>query len=513
MQKTISLKNIMLIVLAFLFISYISIGKPEIAGAASQDVVLEITGEGVDNPITYSREELEDMEQYQQTYSVINSWPTKKFYTGKGVKLSNLLDKAGIKEEAKVIKFTSQDGYTVTLTVHELLEDKRYYFPHFKEDGSKDGDGVLVGSTHDAQLVEPIIALVFVEGSNNPAYMNDFNSPILMLGQRSITEQTGNLLVKYLNKIEVLNTEPLQWDKPQANPSSGVVPAGTMVALNNRSMDDDKIYYTTDGTTPNLNSNMYNKIAKRWWSARADVLAVHNSPIGPINENTIIKAITIGPGKKDSEVVTFTYEIEGSKNDEKDILNNQNDDVAKDNEEEDNTNEIVIFDDIKNHWAKDNIERLITTGSISGYPDGTFKPEQTITRAEFASMLCNVFKFENKGNQVFVDTREHWAKENISKATVAGVVSGYNEDVFGPNDLITREQMAVMIARAVKLPLITEDLAFSDNENISSWAKSAMTAVYKNKIMKGYPDNTIKPQGKATRAEAVTVIINALEPK
>jgi hypothetical protein len=270
---------------------------------------LEITGDGVTNPITYTREQLEKMEQHQEVYSCINTWPTKKWYVGKGVKLWDLLLEAGIKEEAKLITFTSTDSYTVTLTVKELFHDRRYRFPYFKSGG--DGDGHLPGSAEKAEEVESLIALISVEGSDDPKYMNDMNTLLLMLGQRAVTEQTGNLFVKYLNKIEVSTAEPETWDAPQANPPGGMVPKGTMVTLSNLHNDDDKIYYTTDGSDPTLNSPMYNWIASRWWSARADVLGKINHPIGPINENTTIKAITIGPGKSDSEIVTFNYYVEG----------------------------------------------------------------------------------------------------------------------------------------------------------------------------------------------------------
>ncbi len=276
---------------------------------AAPSNTLEITGDGVTNPITFTREQLEGMKQHQEVYSCINTWPTKKWYVGRGVKLWDLLLKAGIKQdEAKLIKFTSTDSYTVTLTVKELFQDRRYRFPHFKT--GEDGDGHLPGSSKEAVEVEPLIGLISVEGSDNPKYMNDMSTFLLMLGQRAVTEQTGNLFVKYLNKIEVSTAEPEKWDAPQANPEGGKVPKGTMVTLSNIHNDDDKIYYTTDGSTPTLNSPIYNWIASRWWSARADVLGNINRPIGPINENTTIKAITIGPGKKDSDVATFHYYVD-----------------------------------------------------------------------------------------------------------------------------------------------------------------------------------------------------------
>jgi len=286
-----------------------SLVLPSAVLAASNS--LEITGDGVTNPVTFTLDELEEMKQYRYVYSAINTWPTKKWYVGKGVLLRDLLTQAGIKEEAKQIRFTSVDGYTVTLTVKELFEDKRYRFPNFKTGGG-DGDGHVPGNPSGKVEVEPIIGLISVEGSDNPEYMNDLNSLLLMLGQRAVTEQTGNLFLKYLNKIEVLNVEPEKWDAPQANPGSGTVPAGAMVAMSNNHNDDDKIYYTTDGSTPTMNSPIYNWIASRWWAARADVLGAINHPIGPINKNTTIKAITIGPGKPDSDVVTFNYLVAGS---------------------------------------------------------------------------------------------------------------------------------------------------------------------------------------------------------
>ena len=287
-----------------------SLTYPSAAGAASE--WLEITGDGVTKPVTYTLEELETMEQHQYVYSCINTWPTKKWYVGKGVKLRTLLDNAGMTDEATLIRFTSADSYTVTLTVKELFEDKRYRFPNFKSGG--DGDGHLPGDPSDKVEVEPIVGLISVEGSDNPRYMNELNSLLLMLGQRTVTEQTGNLFVKYLNKIEVLTAEPEKWDAPQANPDSGVVPPGTMVTLSNLHNDDDKIYYTTDGSSPTMDSPMYNWIASRWWSARADVLGTVNNPIGPITEDTIIKAVTIGPGKLDSDIVTFSYQVAGTDN-------------------------------------------------------------------------------------------------------------------------------------------------------------------------------------------------------
>lgn len=166
--------------------------------------------------------------------------------------------------------------------------------------------------------------------------------------------------------------------------------------------------------------------------------------------------------------------------------------------------------DIAGHWAENNIEQLITLGAVSGYPDSTFKPDNNITRAEFASILVKAFKLEAQKGKVFADTTDHWALDAISTAAYYGIVNGYDADTFGPNDVITREQMAVMIVKAANLPSAQSELSFADNSSISSWAKDVVVAAVNHGIISGYPDNTVRPQGNATRAEAATVIVKAL---
>ncbi|AOY76052.1 fibronectin type III domain-containing protein [Clostridium formicaceticum] len=173
--------------------------------------------------------------------------------------------------------------------------------------------------------------------------------------------------------------------------------------------------------------------------------------------------------------------------------------------------QLETLKDITGHWGEDNIKKLVDLQVINGYPDGSFKPDGTITRAEFATMLVKAFEFDSNDEKVFKDTANHWAKDYVSKAATFGIVSGYDADSFGPDDLITREQMTVMIVKAAKLAVVKEESTFADERNISQWAKEAVTTAVKHDIMKGYPDHTVKPQGSATRAEAVTVIIKALK--
>ncbi|MFZ5595521.1 MAG: S-layer homology domain-containing protein [Bacillota bacterium] len=170
-----------------------------------------------------------------------------------------------------------------------------------------------------------------------------------------------------------------------------------------------------------------------------------------------------------------------------------------------------IFNDILGHWAENNIEKLVAMGDIKGYPGGTFQPDRPITRAEFTTVLVKAFNLEPRQGKVFNDTVKHWAKDTISTAAAYEIVKGYNKNTFGPDDLITREQMATMIVKAAKLSIISGQASFADSANISTWARDAVSTAVKNKIITGYPDNTFRPQNNATRAEAVTIIINAIK--
>ncbi|ABR49665.1 peptidase M28 [Alkaliphilus metalliredigens QYMF] len=170
----------------------------------------------------------------------------------------------------------------------------------------------------------------------------------------------------------------------------------------------------------------------------------------------------------------------------------------------------VSFIDIKGHWAESNIERLVELGAISGYSDGSFKPSNNITRAEFATVLVKAFGFESTNGKIFNDTANHWAKDYIAAAAEHGIVSGYNDTTFGANDSITREQMTIMIVKATKLEITEGTTSFIDRDQISSWALGAVNTASENNIISGYQDNTYRPKANATRAEAVTVIVKSL---
>lgn len=169
------------------------------------------------------------------------------------------------------------------------------------------------------------------------------------------------------------------------------------------------------------------------------------------------------------------------------------------------------FHDLHRHWAKESVQQLIKSGAINGYPDGTFKPNQLITRAEFVSILVHALNLEEMDGLLFFDTRDHWAKDVIATAHAHGIVNGYTETIFGANDPITREQIAVMITRATGLSMENETLPFVDQGKISTWAQDAVMTLTERGIIEGFPDGSFQPQKGATRAETAVLLSRTLE--
>jgi hypothetical protein len=169
----------------------------------------------------------------------------------------------------------------------------------------------------------------------------------------------------------------------------------------------------------------------------------------------------------------------------------------------------TAFADIAGHWAEAYIAEMVGEGIISGYPDGSFKPDGKITRAEFAALIVKGFSLTGSSGKVFNDTKDHWAKDFIAIANAKNIVNGYSETSFGPDDPITREQMAVMVVKAAKL-IDKGSKTFADSSSISEWAEEAVAIATGSGIITGYPDNTFKPQGNTSRAEAAVVLGKSL---
>lgn len=187
---------------------------------------------------------------------------------------------------------------------------------------------------------------------------------------------------------------------------------------------------------------------------------------------------------------------------------------VEDNDGNISTKEIqVVVDinilDIKGHWAENTIKTFINEGYVNGYPDSTFKPENTITSAEFVKIFNKKFGLTSTSGKVFSDTQYHWAKNEIDIAVTNGVCQGKSTTEFDPDGYLTREEAAKMIANYKKISDSNHDKlnSYNDYANVSNWAKDAVEGVIEEEYMNGYAeDNTYRPTNNITRAEAVVTL-------
>ena len=157
--------------------------------------------------------------------------------------------------------------------------------------------------------------------------------------------------------------------------------------------------------------------------------------------------------------------------------------------------------------TKNAVEEVKAISYIKGYPDGTFKPQANVTRAEAAQMFATLLNggadFGTSAATRFSDASDNWYSKAINYVVAKGLISGYPDGTFKPNESITRAEFAQMISGYVK----TEKKSSSDFQDVKDhWAKDAIDKLNGNKNVNGYPDGSFKPNAKITRAEAVTIL-------
>ncbi len=176
-----------------------------------------------------------------------------------------------------------------------------------------------------------------------------------------------------------------------------------------------------------------------------------------------------------------------------------------------NTNIFTDLDSVP--WAEDAIVELAVKGVISGKTDTTFCPNDYITREEFTKLVAEAFAGDVEGAEInFNDVpKSRWSYPYISKAKAAGLISGYSDTQFGATDLISRQDMAVIIYNAaiyknVALGSAEDTLTFGDDAYIADYAREAVYTLKSMGIINGVSDVEFAPTRNATRAEAAVII-------
>lgn len=179
------------------------------------------------------------------------------------------------------------------------------------------------------------------------------------------------------------------------------------------------------------------------------------------------------------------------------------------------------FDDVTGHWSQADVELMAAKRVVEGVTDLSFGPDLSVTRAQFAALLQRALYLADlkPGTPSFSDVGTgDWFYGAVEAVRAAGIINGYLDGSFRPDQPITRQEMAVMISRAMdfagKLPrmeplflTIARTLyGFDDRDQVAEWAQVGLTAAVKTGIIKGRTNTTIVPEGGATRAEGTVML-------
>lgn len=175
------------------------------------------------------------------------------------------------------------------------------------------------------------------------------------------------------------------------------------------------------------------------------------------------------------------------------------------------------FDDLENYaWAKTAIEHMYINRIISGKSETRFAPEDNVKREEFVKIIVNSFELLESKETNFEDVGEEWFKEYIERGFASGIINGVSDKKFGVGENITREDMAVIIFRAINKAGLELDIEIdqtaelSDMDEVSEYAKEAVEFLVSKGAIKG-SNGKFNPKAYATRAEAAQMIYNVIK--
>jgi len=174
------------------------------------------------------------------------------------------------------------------------------------------------------------------------------------------------------------------------------------------------------------------------------------------------------------------------------------------------------FGDVRGYWAEEYVTTLADRNIIGGFPDGSFRPNADITRAQFAAIAVKAFNLSPSNNtRNFTDVRSnYWAAPAISAVSNSGLVTGFPDGTFRPEDRITRAQALVILAKALgnrATPNSNQLDRYSDRQAIPDWATESVSRAANARIIVNFPDSTrISPNNLATRGEVAALMYQTL---
>ena len=279
----------------------------------------------------------------------------------------------------------------------------------------------------------------------------------------------------------------ITWEKtanPTATPAAGTYTSNQNVALASATTGA-KIYYTTNGNAPTIDSTEY------------------TAPI-TVSSSQTIKAIAVAPQHTASDVASFAYVIDKAGPGPGPGPGPSTPVPEKPVEPEIEEPEIVE-PEIKEPEYNFK-ENALEIGYVAGYPNNTFRPDGTVTRGEAVTMLGRLMDFIGYENvDISFDDDDMWAQEAIRAFAKAGLVNGVTPGHFEPDSNISRAQIATIICRMLKLDITNAPSADFPDAN-GHWAAAYINAIVQGGYMKGISADEFAPDKPLTRAELVTLI-------
>lgn len=165
-----------------------------------------------------------------------------------------------------------------------------------------------------------------------------------------------------------------------------------------------------------------------------------------------------------------------------------------------------FYDVDANYWAHDAIYLAKEKSWVSGRSEHYFEPEGTLTRAEFATLICRIlgYTYANIGD-FYLDICNHWARNNINAVSMAKLMNGYNNGLFYPDKEITREEVAKVLYYLIRDKVGGKEVAFSDVAS-DRWSYEYIQKLSSLGIVNGYDNGTFQPQNPIKRSEIVTIL-------
>ena len=166
----------------------------------------------------------------------------------------------------------------------------------------------------------------------------------------------------------------------------------------------------------------------------------------------------------------------------------------------------------ENSWVQGYLEKLVDWGVMRGDQEGNLDPDRDITRAEFVSMINRAYNYRLPGPTPFTDVDlRSWYYDDIGIAYLAGYFYGSSATTASPESTMTREEAAVILARNMMLrEEAGEPVDFTDTRELSDWSRSIISSAAQSGVIKGYPDGSFRPQQNITRGEVASMLVNAI---